>query len=297
MKIPVFDLHCDTPLYIKKKRFNHIKPRDLNPVNFYGAIFAHFVYPREKEPFDAGIKLLLKTINYLKDKPAINILYDLKKSNSRKTNIILGVEGGHIFDKNLTQFETLYEFGVRVFTITWNNSNKLAHSALEDDRKGLTKKGRDFIKFIKNYDIIIDLSHASTRTVLDVCEISDNLVIASHSCIRKLNPFLRNIDDKAINAIVDRGGVIGINLSQKHLGSYGVIDHILYLYENFGCESAGLGSDFDGITDPVMNCPQAYEKIANILLHKSYSFKTIEKIFFRNFLNALKRDVQGVTSV
>ncbi|MEO0094865.1 MAG: membrane dipeptidase [candidate division WOR-3 bacterium] len=289
MNIPVFDLHCDTPLNIKKKKFNHLKPSHLNPAVFYGAIFAHFIYPKEKKPFDAGIKLILQTINYLRNRREINIVYTFKKILPSKMNIILGVEGGHIFDGEFTQFETLYELGVRVFTITWNNSNRFAHSAFDNDKKGLTRKGREFIKLLKDYEIIIDLSHASTRTVIEVCEICENPVIASHSCIRRLNPFIRNIDDRAIKEIVNRNGVIGINFSKKHLGTHNVVEHIDYLYKNFGIDSVGLGSDFDGITDPILKCPEGYIKIGNMLREKGYRENQIEKIFHRNFLRTLRK--------
>lgn len=286
--IPVFDLHCDTPLNIKKKNFNHIHPDDLKPSIFSGAIFAHFVYPKEKEPFDAGIKLVLSTVNYLKNKQKINIVYDLKQIDLKKTNIILGIEGGHIFDKYFSQFETLYELGVRVFTITWNNSNRLGYSAFDNDKKGLTKKGKEFIKILRNYDVMIDLSHTSTRTALDICKIAKNKIFASHSCIRTLNPFVRNIDDEVIKAIVSLGGIVAINFSKKHLGNYNVIDHINYLYENFGIDSIGIGSDFDGISDPVAECPIGYKKISQKLLKQCYTKKEIEKIFYKNFLRMLR---------
>ncbi|MGB9720447.1 MAG: dipeptidase [bacterium] len=286
--IPVFDLHCDTPIYIKKKKFNHIQPSDLKPSILVGAIFAHFIYPKEKQPFDAGIRLVLSTINYLKNKQKINIVYDLNKIDLNKTNIILGVEGGHIFDEDSFQFETLYELGVRIFTITWNNSNRFAHSAFDCDKKGLTKRGKKFIKFLRGYDVLIDLSHSSTKTALDVCEIAENPVFASHSCVRTLNPFIRNIDDHAIKAITSLKGIVAVNFSKKHLGNYKVIDHINYLYDNFGLDSIGIGSDFDGIDDPIGKCPSGYEHLFNILTDTGFTRKMSEKIFYKNFLNLLK---------
>lgn len=203
-------------------------------------------------------------------------------------NIILGVEGGHIYDKTFSQFETFYELGARVFTITWNNSNRLAHSAFDNDKKGLTKIGKNFIKMLKDYEVLIDISHASTKTVLDICETAENKVFASHSCIRALNPFIRNIDSKAIKAIVSRGGVVGINFSKKHLGEWTVIDHLNYLYEKFGVNSMAIGSDFDGITDPILVCPAGYKKISQELLIEDYTKKEVEKIFYKNFLQMLR---------
>ena len=152
------------------------------------------------------MRLISSTIDYLRNREKIQIIRSYTDLDRNKVNILLGVEGGHIFDGTFKQFEALYGLGVRVFTLTWNNSNRLAHSGLEADRRGLTNKGRRFLKRIEDYDVILDLSHASTRTALNVCDACSNQVIASHSCVRALNQtFPRNIDDCVVKAISKKG--------------------------------------------------------------------------------------------
>lgn len=285
----VFDLHCDTPRNIIKGEFNHIRPDILHRDNYLGAVFAHFIEPKVKHPFVEAVKLLSSTIAYTKKKKAIQIIRSYKILNTRKLNLLLGVEGGHIFDNTFKQFEAFYDTGVRVFTLTWNNSNKLAHAALEADNKGLTKRGKQFIKEMANYNVIIDLSHASTKTVLDVCELCENQVIASHSCVRALNKtFFRNIADKAIKAIIEKGGLVGINFSNYHLGNHGIADHIDYLTENFGIDSVAIGSDFDGINDAVIKSPAGLKDLEKELLKRGYKKTDVEKIFSGNFLRLFK---------
>jgi len=219
----------------------------------------------------------------------MHIIGSYKEFDANKLNILLGVEGGHIFDNTFEQVEVLYNLGVRVFTLTWNNSNKLAHAALEADNKGLTKKGRRFLRDLKDYDVIIDLSHASTRTVLDVCDVCGNQVIASHSCVRALNPsFLRNIDDRAIRVIAQRGGVVGINFSRYHLGGHSIVDHIDYLKDNYGLECAAIGSDFDGIDDAVIPSPKDMGGLRKEFLERGYKQTEISKVFSGNFLRVLR---------
>ena len=289
----IFDLHCDTPHNIYKNKFNHIIPGKLYRQNYFGAIFAHFIQPKTHYPFVDVIKLISSTIVYINKEKNMHIVHSPKELNKNKVNIILGVEGGHIFDSTFKQIEALYALGVRVFTLTWNNSNKLAYSGLEADKKGITKKGRTFIKKFAHYDIIIDLSHASTRTVLDVCDICDNQIIASHSCVRALNPsFLRNIDDRAIKAIAKRGGVVGINFSKYHLGKYSVFDHIKYLNKNFGINTAAVGSDFDGIDEAVFGTPKDVGGLEKTLLYGGYKRKDIDKIFSENFLRIFHKTSQ-----
>ncbi|KPK64338.1 hypothetical protein AMJ83_02655 [candidate division WOR_3 bacterium SM23_42] len=288
--IGVFDLHCDTPHNIVKQKFDHIIPSKLYQQNYLGAIFAHFVYPQVKYPFVDVVKMLATTIRHVEKERHLQIASRYRTVKSDKVNIILGVEGGHIFDRVFAQVEALYGLGVRVFTLTWNNSNRLAHSALDVDKKGLTKLGKTYIKKLNNFDVILDMSHASTRAVLDVCDLCEQMIIASHSCVRTLNPtFLRNIDDRAIEAIHEHGGVVGVNFSRHHLGGYGVVDHIDYLCDKFGVECAAIGSDFDGITDPVIANPRGLANLEKQLLKKGYKHSEIEKIFSGNFLRVLKK--------
>ncbi len=281
----VFDLHCDTPINIYQKKFAHIKPEYLSTQHYLGAVFAHFIHPERKFPFVGAVKLLSSTIHYIEKSKNLRVIRSPGEIDKHKTNIILGVEGGHIFDNTIKQIEVLYDLGVRVFTITWNNSNKLAGSALDNDKKGLTKKGRSFVKKMGDLGIVIDLSHASTRTALDVCEIAENGVIASHSCVRDLNPsYLRNIDDRAIKAVAECGGVVGINFSRYHLGKHSVFEHIDYLVNKFGIDIAAIGSDFDGINDPVIPDPSGIEQLAEALSGNGYKISDIKKIFYGNFL-------------
>ncbi len=286
----VFDLHCDTPLNIARGKFNHILPGKLLQDDYLGAVFAHFIAPKAKHPFVDAVKMLSLTLAYINKKKKIQIVTSHKKIDRNKLNILLGVEGGHIFDNTFKQFEAFYDIGVRVFTLTWNNSNKLAYSALEADKKGLTKKGRHFIRNMKDYDIIVDLSHASTRSVLDVCEVCDNQVIASHSCVRALNKsFHRNIADQAIRAIIAKNGLVGVNFSKYHLGGFSVTDHIDYLKDNFGIDGVAIGSDFDGINDPVIRKPSGLKNLEKELLKKGYTRTEVEKIFSGNFLRIFKK--------
>jgi len=289
MKFPIFDLHCDTPINIHKRKFNHIHPDRLKYQDYLGAIFAHFIPPESKTPFLDAVKMISSTRRFLGDQPDCRIVTDPRQIDDRCLNIMLGVEGGHIFDRDFKQVEVLYDLGVRVFTLVWNNSNRLCHSALEADNKGLTKIGKRYIEAMGQYDILIDFSHASTRTVLDSCAIARNKVFASHSCVRRLNPFLRNIDDLAVRAIVQRRGLVAVNFSRKHLGDRSLFEHLDCLMQNYGSECPALGSDFDGIDDPVIAGPDAVQSLAVEMVEKGYKPAAISAVFSGNFLNLLRR--------
>lgn len=286
----VFDLHCDTPFYLEQNKTRHIVPSRLFSRGYLGAVFAHFIYPKAKHPFVDAVRMIASTADYLTRAGSLHLIRRYRDISQDRANIIMGVEGGHIFDVTFDQVEALYGLGVRVFTLTWNNSNRLAHSAFDDDQKGLTRFGRSYIRKLRGCRVILDMSHASTRTVLDVCETADNPVIASHSCVRSLNPsFLRNISDAAIKAIRDRGGVVGVNVSKYHLGRAGIAEHIDYLCQKYGVRGAAIGSDFDGISDPVISGPAALAYVAKDLRGKGYPAADIQRIFAGNFLRVFRK--------
>jgi membrane dipeptidase len=288
--VRVFDLHCDTPHNIMKGTFKHIIPEKLYAQGYLGAVFAHFVPPRSRYPFVDAVRMLSATIAYVRKKKRLHIVRSYNEIRHDRVNIILGVEGGHIFDNTIKQVEVLYDLGVRIFTVTWNNSNKLAYSALEADKKGLTARGKKYMKEMAGYNIVIDLSHASTRTVLDICENTRHQVIASHSCVRAFRQkFLRNIDDRALAAIVAREGVVGINFSRYHLGGHSVVEHMNYIREKHGIEHAAIGSDFDGINDPVIKSPAGLKKLGEDLGKQGFFKKAIHSIYSQNFLRVFKK--------
>ncbi len=285
MAVRVFDLHCDTPLNISRQQFRHVQPEKLRAQGYLAAVFAHWVRPDSPAPFVEAVRLISSTIQFLSSLPDCRIIHQPADFKPDRLNILLGVEGGHVFDRDRNQLEVLYHLGVRIFTLLWNNSNRLGHSALDDDRRGLTTRGRSFIRAIDSYWLFLDLSHASSRTVLDVCDLRASRIFASHSCIRTLNPFfLRNISDEAAQAIAGRGGLVGVNFSRKHLGQYQVTDHIDYLKGLCGISTIGLGSDFDGIDDPVIDSPAGTASLVGQLGQRGYSNQETAAIFAGNAL-------------
>ncbi len=279
----IFDLHCDTPVNILKGKFGHIHPGRLLGQGYAGAVFAHWIDPGSPQPFVDAVRMLSSTLQYLETIPDCRIIRQPDDFTARGLNIMLGVEGGHIFDRDPHQMEVLYDLGVRVFTLLWNNSNRFGHAALDNDRRGLTAAGRSFIRAVEPYRIYLDLSHASTRTVLDVCDAGANRVFASHSCVRALNPmFLRNISGEAAGAITGRGGVIAVNFSRKHLGGRPIIDHIDHLKQQYGASAVCIGSDFDGIDDPVIPGPDRVSGLADDMKERGYQAEEIAGVLSAN---------------
>jgi membrane dipeptidase len=122
--------------------------------------------------------------------------------------------------------------------------------------RGLKEFGIEAVKYMNKIGMIIDVSHLSDGGFYDVAEYSEKPFVASHSNVRNLASYQRNLKDDMIKKIAEKGGIIGLNFAPKLLNENAsnkdsrikeMIKHLNYI-KNVGGESVlALGSDFDGI--------------------------------------------------
>jgi membrane dipeptidase len=135
-----------------------------------------------------------------------------------KLGAMMGVEGGHMIEDEISNLEKLYTRGARYMTLTWNNSTSWASSAADERAKkdlghpyGLNSMGEQIVRRMNELGMIVDISHVGEKTFYDAVRISTKPVIASHSCAYALCPVPRNLTDEQIKAIGKNGGVIQLN--------------------------------------------------------------------------------------
>src|SRR5699024_7631602 len=73
---------------------------------------------------------------------------------------------------------------------------------------GLSDLGRKVVAECNRLGIMLDLSHPSKESNMQVLKLSKAPVIASHSGARALSDVSRNLDDEALLAIKKNGGVV-----------------------------------------------------------------------------------------
>jgi membrane dipeptidase len=144
---------------------------------------------------------------------------DVKKGiRQKKLVALIGVEGGHMIEGDLDKLDSLYRRGMRYMTLTWNNSNSWATSAMDETEhadslphKGLTEFGKQVIKRMNELGVIIDLSHTGEQTFYDAIAATTKPVLLSHSSVWNICPVFRNVKDDQIRAVAKNGGVICVN--------------------------------------------------------------------------------------
>lgn len=125
---------------------------------------------------------------------------------------------------------------------------------------GLSDLGRALVSQMDRLRIVHDASHLSDRSFDELQDATDRPVMASHSNCRALlgdAADQRHLNDHQIRRIVERGGVIGLNLFSMFLDSAArktgraslesCVRHVDHICEIAGGRSnVGLGTDIDG---------------------------------------------------
>ncbi len=210
--------------------------------------------------------------------------------------LLFSVEGGAGTDGSADVIPELYERGLRVFGLAWDD-NELASSSRSTGTKddyGLTKVGIGTLKKLETYGILPDVSHLSDRAVFDVFDHFAGTVLATHSNLRSLTPHPRNLTNEQAKEIARRGGVIGVNLYPPFLRGEtatiaDVLRHTDAMLSLVGEDAVGFGFDIDGVDSyPVgfsRTCSM-HDRFADALL-SAYPLPVVEKITGKNVIRVL----------
>lgn len=280
-KYSIFDAHCDTLSAIAdyggdicKNRYNLDKSR-MTEYKSYTQIFACFISPEHREN-------------------AWERFFELKSCFDRQNfdgvTPLLSIESADMI-RSEEDVIKLSEFGLKVISLTWNNSNHLAGGA-DECENGLTPLGKTVIKAMNRRNILLDVSHLNDKSFYQAAECALKPIIATHSNSRYICNHRRNLTDVMFKIICDSGGCVGINLyppfltEKEKCSSEDVIRHIEHFLELGGENHIGIGADFDGteniLPDDITGCQGIY-KIFDLLKKRGYSDELIEKISHKNF--------------
>ena len=207
---------------------------DLQRMNRGGVdvqVFSVFCGPEQAEPYAWANREIDSVAAWVGRNPArmmwVRNSRDLRKAvRSGRLGTMLGVEGGHMIEDDLSKLEALYVRGVRYMTLTWNNSTSWASSALDETTRrdsvaslGLNEFGRRVVRRMNELGMIVDVSHNGEQTFWDAMKETRKPVIASHSSVYSLCPHRRNLKDEQIRAIAANGGVVHLNFYAGFLDS------------------------------------------------------------------------------
>ena len=191
-------------------------------------VFSIFCDGTEKNPYSFANREMDSVLAWVNRNPtkmatAKNVKELKKAVKENKLVALMGVEGGHMIENDLSKLENFYNRGARYLTLTWNNNPTWASSAAyetgekqpkqinPDQEMGLSDFGKQVIKKMNSLGMIIDMSHVGEKTFYDAMALTTKPVMASHSNAYALCPVYRNLKDDQIKAIAKNNGVIQLN--------------------------------------------------------------------------------------
>jgi membrane dipeptidase len=239
-------------------------------------------------------------------------------------SVLMSLEGAKALEGNLGVLRSLYRLGLRAIGLIYNRGNQFGHGAGEKQNYGLTALGRQVIEEVNRLPMILDLAHISERGFYDALEVVKRPPVITHTGCKALyvmrekeNPW-RSVTDKQIQAIADRGGVVGVPtvshfLSDQPTTIKDYIRHLEHIIKLTSIDHVGTGFDFeDYVTslhyawlgaigpplpktpenDPTVKGLENITKIPNLtaaLLNKGYSEGEVGKIMGGNFLRVFRK--------
>ena len=300
MKIPAFfDGHCDTVLKVVDKGTDFANGDDSAHVDFprlraagvRAQVFACFVlserYPgaeveRAEVLLDALDGMIGSTGGAFRlARTAADVEAAFAGGPSAA---VFALEGADPLEGRAENLRRFFSRGVRDLIFAWKD-NPFSGTAFGSD-VSLSREGERLLGLAEDLGVMVDVSHLSDAAFDRVCEVSERPFIASHSNCRGLCPVARNLTDRMIRTLAERGGVMGINLSTSFLSPKSlaawkaikrrleperltwrqaeqrvreeaprvprppfdwIVRHILHAIDVGGEDVVGLGGDLDGI--------------------------------------------------
>jgi len=220
------------------------------------------------------------------------------------------IEGAECIDTDLNALEVLHAAGLRSLGPVWSRSNAFGHGApmcrqpTPDPGAGLTGAGRALVRECEALGIMVDCAHLTEAGFWDVARETGRPLIVSHSNAHAISPNARNLTDRQLDAVAERGGLVGLNFHVCFLREDCALDadtpitvmirHLDHLLERLGEDGVALGSDFDGCELPrEIGDVTGLPRLIGAMRQAGYGERLIARIARENWIAALERAIDG----
>ncbi len=204
---------------------------------------------------------------------------------------MLGVEGGDFLEGSAERVAEAHADGVRCINPMHYHTNELGDiMTAAPVHNGLTDAGAAVIRAMNDSGVIIDVAHASEKTVFGILETTNRPVICSHTHINTpsfIHPRFISLD--LAKEIAAAGGVIGawpagIGISDLD----GFTDRTFELIEAVGVDHVGIGTDMDSNFQPVWDNYRQFPDVVAKMLGRGLSVEETAKIIGGNGLRVFE---------
>ncbi len=317
---PIIDGHADTFLHYRERPLDFFSGKDRLHLDHQGLQKAQqnlqimAIYTPGKHTDLEGLQFALNLLsvyyqalhskeNSLLERPyrGVHTKAHLDKvCKPGNYGFLLFMEGATPLRGNIQNLRIFYELGIRGITLTHNFDNEAAKGCFaEGKNRGLTKFGKELVREMENIGMAVDLAHSNEDTFWDVIRIAKKPVLDSHTGLRTIRDFPRNITDEQVKAIANTGGVVCISFLPDQLKPgimeegkaeiSDVVRNILHAAEIGGIDHVGLGSDWDGFDGAVsgLEGPDKLPSLTKALFDAGLSEEEAAKVLGGNMYRLL----------
>ena len=276
---------------------------------------AHRVYWQELETYHRLVDSHPAKFKLIASRADLGLVLDHWHSptseNGHPVGLVPLMEGaeGIRSPKELPQW---WNFGLRHIGLAWAGTRYCGGTK---EPGPLTDDGRVLLKAMADFNFTLDLSHMDESAALEALASYPGSIIVTHAnCLTLLPGFETNrqLSDRVIHGIIERGGVIGVvpfntflkagwlrtsgsrreEVSLNNLADH--IDHICQLAGN--ADHAAIGTDFDGgfglqSVPPEIDTIADLHKIIDFLQPRGYSDSDMAAILGGNWLRHLNENL------
>ncbi len=216
-----------------------------------------------------------------------------RQTNHNLTAGFLGIEGAQVLEGDLANIDALFDAGFRMMAPTHFFDTDMGGSAHGVEKGGLTEKGKEMIRRMEAKRMLVDVAHASPRTIDDVLAIATKPVLVSHTGVKGTCDGPRNLSDDHVKRLAQTGGVIGIAYFDAAVCGtdvQAIVRAIRYTADLVGVGHVGLGSDFDGAVKTPFDTA-GLAQLTEALMAEGFSETEIGLIMGGNVLRVLQKNL------
>lgn len=272
-------------------------------------LFLNNCYPEYVDALDqSNVSVMIRTVGIFADPPfsSKSILDDIKNLKkictastgfdyvitskqlidsiqNKKRAYIPMIESIEDFENNLDLLFEICNSDIPIVQPVYNTKNFFGSGCFDENDSGLSKTGRLIIDKLCKIGTLIDHSHISERTALDIIYSGYPHNIATHSFSNEISPSPRGKSDLFFEALHQSNGFVAITVNPNLISNHSdstkkmFLKNTEHLLKIVGEDALGIGTDWDG---PMPTCicdllNEASTKLGN----PSYFLSTISDLY------------------
>ena len=198
----------------------------------------------------------------------------------------IGIDGGDFLEGSEFRLQEAKDDGLRTIGLVHYSTNELCDTAFDTPvHNGLSNVGKKIVREMNRLGLVIDVSHASNKSILDTLNVSTSPIICSQTHITPslFGDHRQYIKRDTAKEIAKSGGVIcawPTRAGAENAASFSYM--IAELVDCVGIEHTAIGSDMDAHMNPAWRSYRDTPWLVSNLFARGFSVDELAMIFGKN---------------